>query len=107
MGTALCGHVGRTKVTRLVEWISMGGLNHVGDGVTYDIQVSGRGNAVYLEVFHGPSTVPGTTAPVISTQSGALRALWPDGTVVLMTKGEDTQANLEIIVDPAFDAFRS
>lgn len=105
MGAALCGHLGKTKVDRLVEWISMRGLNQVGQGVTYDIQASGPGTAVYLEIFHGPSTVPGTTAPVISWQSGPLRALWPDGTEVLMTKGEYTPANLEIVVDPAFDAF--
>jgi hypothetical protein len=104
MGNALCGHLGSAKVTRLVEWISHGGLNHVGEGVTYDIQASGPGTAVYLEVFHRPETSSGST-PTVTTESGALRAQWPDGTVVLMTKGEDSALTRKIVTDPAFDVY--
>jgi hypothetical protein len=104
MGTALCGHLGKATVTQLVEWISMGGLNQVTEGVTYDVQASGNGTAVYLEIFHRSDTSPGTT-PVVTTESGALRAQWPDGTVVLMTKGVESPVTRQIVTDPAFDAF--
>jgi hypothetical protein len=112
MGTALCGHVGATKVSVLTEWISMGGLGKVGKGVTYDVQVTGGSgytsahHGIYLAIFR-PKVLTGTgKTPTVTLQGGALRAQWPDGTVVLMTAGEDGPLTRQIIVDPAFDAFR-
>jgi len=112
MGAKLCSYVGSAKVTTLTEWISMGGLGHTGEGVTYDLQVTGGSgytstphHGVYLTIFRRGERAAGDQ-PKVTTESGALRAQWPDGTVVLMTSGEDGPLTRQIIIDPVFDAWR-
>ena len=104
MGTALCGHLAASTVTLLTEWVTMGGVGHVGEGVTYDVQATRSAGSVYLAIWRGSERGSGST-PAVTSESGALRAQWPDGTVVLMTKGKDTAPNRAIVVDPAFDVF--